>query len=69
MGVFLCMAFGLFELVLQGGDVIGGALGIGGAWVKIPKAVAFAIGYELRAVFLRFALVHEPAIQGSGGEP
>jgi hypothetical protein len=49
--------------------VIGGAFGIGGGGVKVPKAVAFAIGDELGAVFLRFALVHESAIQGSGGEP
>ena len=42
--------------------------GIGGGWVKIPKAVVFAVGYELSAIFLRFALVHEPAIQGSGGD-
>lgn len=56
-------------IIHKGGGVIGGAFGIGSGWVKVPKAVAFAVGYELSAVFLRFALVHEPAIQGSGGEP
>ena len=63
------IAFGLFELLLERKDVIGGAFGIGGGWVKVPQAVAFAVRDELGAVFLWFALVHEPAIQGSSGEP
>jgi hypothetical protein len=51
LGVFLCIALGLFELLLQGGDVIGGAFGIGSGWINVPEPPAFAVGDEVGAVF------------------
>jgi hypothetical protein len=59
----------LFELLLKGRKVIGGTFGIGRGWINVPEPPTFTVGDEVGALFLRFALIHEPTIQGSGGEP
>src|SRR5215469_9358453 len=65
----LGIALSLLELLLESRDVMGNAFGIGGVWINIPEPPAFAVRDELRPIFLRFALVHQPAIQGSSGQP
>src|SRR6266516_6055149 len=61
----LSIALSLLELVLESRDVIGKTFSISGAWINIPEPPAFAVVHELRPIFLRFALIHQPAIQGS----
>src|SRR6516164_8088537 len=63
----LRVALSLLELLLESRDVIGSPFGISSARINIPEPPACAVRDELRAVFLWFALVHQPTIQGCGG--
>src|SRR5689334_4889137 len=59
----------LLELFGEGRDIPGGALRIGCGRVNIPEALPDAIADVLCTILLRLALVHAPAVVGSGGQP